>query len=123
MTNDGLNICVADIRNKIYEAGLLRTDERMILIAGNCVLLEHFTGKKYSYRMVDLHVMKAKHLFSRKKPLTENGYQRAVETMLVQASPEGRLAIGDSRIRAKELLNHIFCSILPDFLNRRLFQY
>lgn len=114
MTNDGLNICVADIRNKIYEAGLLRTDERMILIAGNCVLLEHFTGKKYSYRMVGLHVMKAKHLFSRKKPLTENGYQRAVETMLVQASLEGRLTIGDSRIRARELLNHIFCSILPE---------
>lgn len=58
--------------------------------------------------------MKAKHLFSRKKPLTESGYQRAAETMLVQASPEGRLAIGDSRIRARELLNHIFSSILPE---------
>lgn len=45
MTNDGLNLCVADIWNKIYEAGLLRTDEKMVLIAGSCVLLEHFTGK------------------------------------------------------------------------------
>ncbi|MCI8577743.1 MAG: ATP-dependent DNA helicase [Lachnospiraceae bacterium] len=113
MTNDGLNICVADIRNKIYEAGLLRADERMILIAGSCVLLEHFTGKKYSYRMVDLCQMKAKLLFSRKKPLIESGYQRAAETMLAQASPDGRCELGDRRTRARELLNHIFCDILP----------
>lgn len=113
MMSDGSNICMADIWNKIYEAGLLRSDERMVLIAGSCVLLEHFTGKKYSYRMVNLCEIKAKHLFSKKKPLTESGYRRAAETMLAQASPEGRREIGDSHTRAGNLLNHIFCNILP----------
>ena len=46
--------CTADIQNKIYEAGLFRPEEKVELATKGCVLLEHFTGKTYSYRMVDL---------------------------------------------------------------------
>lgn len=115
IVKDGLHICVADIRNKIFEAGLLKPDERIVLVAGSCVLLEHFTGKKYSYRMVDLCTMNPKHLFTRRKPLTESGHQRAAETMLAQASIQGRnMELKDSSTRARELLTHIFCDILPE---------
>ena len=44
-------VCTADIRNRIHEAGIFQSDERIVLTTKNCVLLEHFTGKTYSYRM------------------------------------------------------------------------
>ena len=83
-------VCTADIRNRIHEAGIFRTDERIVLTTKSCVLLEHFTGKAYSYRMVDLHTLKAKRLFSRSTPLNEAGYRRAIEKMAVQS--EGGIA-------------------------------
>lgn len=72
-------VCMADIQNKIYEAGLFRPEEKVVLATKGCVLLEYFTGKTYSYRMVNLSTLKAKRLFSRQKPLTQEGYQRAIE--------------------------------------------
>ena len=77
--------CTADLQNKIYEAGLFRPEEKVVLATKGCVLLEHFTGKTYSYRMVDLTTLKAKRLFSRQKPLTQEGYERAIEKMLALA--------------------------------------
>ena len=120
------NICMADIKNKIYEAGLFRPDERVVLTTENCVLLEHFTGKTYSYRMVDLATLKAKHLFSRQKPLTEGSYQKAIEKMLAQAvlisdyeeqtfptKQSNTIKQTGSGNRAAALLTTIFTDILP----------
>ncbi len=107
-------VCTADIRNRIHEAGIFRTDERIVLTTKSCVLLEHFTGKAYSYRMVDLHTLKAKRLFSRPTPLNEVGYRRAIEKMAVQS--EGGIAfMQDGNSRASELLAHIFYDILPEY--------
>lgn len=103
--------CTADIQNKIYEAGLFRPEEKVVLATKGCVLLEHFTGKTYSYRMVDLTTLKAKRLFSRQKPLTQEGYERAIEKMLA-LGPETPVQ-EDRRGRAGTLLNDIFTDILP----------
>ena len=77
-------VCTADIRNRIHEAGIFRSDERIVLTTKSNVLLEHFTGKAYSYRMVDLHTLKVKRLFSRPTPLNESGFRRAIEKMAAQ---------------------------------------
>ncbi len=103
--------CTADLQNKIYEAGLFRPEEKVVLATKGCVLLEHFTGKTYSYRMVDLTTLKAKRLFSRQKPLTQEGYERAIEKMLALA-PETPVQ-EDKRERAETLLAHVFTDILP----------
>ena len=107
-------VCMADIQNKIYEAGLFRPEEKVVLATKGCVLLEHFTGKTYSYRMVDLTTLKAKRLFSRQKPLTQEGYQRAIEKMLVQAPEQSAPMQDDGRERSKELLSYLFTNILPN---------
>lgn len=109
-------ICMADIQNKIYEAGLFRSEEKVVLATKRCVLLEYFTGKTYSYRMVDLNTLKAKRLFSRQKPLTQEGYRRAIEKMLAQApTGETEPAISvDGHKRARELLTELFVRILPE---------
>lgn len=107
-------ICMADIKNKIYEAGLFRPDETIVLTAESCVLLEYYTGKSYSYRMIDLSTLKAKRLFARQRPLNQDGYQKAMEKMLAQVIGETadflRPAPHD---RAKSLLTSIFTDILP----------
>jgi len=106
-------VYMADIQNKIYEAGLLRPEERIVLSTENCVLLEYYTGKTYSYRMVELSTLKAKRIFSRQKPLTESCYQRAIDKMLFQTDAVPDNDKPDSNIRAKHLLQHIFENILP----------
>ncbi len=107
-------VCTADIRNRIHEAGIFRPDERIVLTTKSCVLLEHFTGKAYSYRMVDLQTLKAKRLFSRPTQLNEAGYRRAIEKMAAQS--EGRMPfMQDAGSRAGELLTHIFYDILPEY--------
>jgi ATP-dependent DNA helicase DinG len=106
---------MADIQNMIYEAGLLRPDERIVLSSGNCVLLEYYTGKTYSYRMVELTTLKVKRLFSIQKPLNASGYQKAIDKMLSQAERVQENSIQtDLDIRAKNLLHHIFVNILPE---------
>ncbi len=106
-------VCTADIRNKIHEAGLLRPDDRIVLTTQSGVLLEHFTGTAYSYRMVDLTTLKTKRLFSRPTQLSEAGYRRAIEKMTAQ-SGGGRFA-QDIQARASGLLAHIFHDILPEY--------
>lgn len=109
-------VCMADIQNKIYEAGLFRPEEKVVIAIKGCVLLEYFTGKTYNYRMVDLNTLKAKHLFSRQKPLTHEGYQRAIEKILAR-SPEteiGLEVLDDRYKRAKKLLTEMFVRILPE---------
>ena len=107
-------VCRADIRNKMHEAGIFRQDEKIVLTTKGCVLLEHFTGKAYSYRMVDLHTLKAKRLFSRPTPLNEAGYRRAIEKMAAQ-SESGMPFVQDVSSRASGLLAHIFYDILPEY--------
>lgn len=108
-------IYIADIQNKIYEAGIIRQEERIVLTDENCVLLEYYTGKTYSYRMVELSTLKAKRLFSKSAPLNESGYQKAIEKMRSQAEsePENTFSVRPSE-RARNLLEHIFTSILPE---------
>ncbi|XBX03628.1 hypothetical protein QMP26_24160 [Enterocloster clostridioformis] len=40
--------CTADIQNKIYEAGLFRPEEKVVLATKGCVLLEPFHALKKS---------------------------------------------------------------------------
>ncbi len=103
----------ADIQNRIYEAGLFRTGERVILIAKNCVLLEQFTGKSYNYRMIDLGGMKTKHLFSKVKPIAEYDYDRIIKKMLSLVSNDGDFIPAKRSDRAVQLLTHIFTDIFP----------
>lgn len=107
------NICMADIKNKIYEAGLLRAGEKIVLTASACVLLEYYTGKTYSYRMVDLQTLKAKHLFSRQNPITDGNYKKAIEKMLAVAVHTADIAEIHANERAARLLTYIFTDILP----------
>ncbi|WP_312432331.1 ATP-dependent DNA helicase [Lacrimispora sp.] len=108
-------VYMADIQNKLHEAGLFRPEERIVLSVENCVLLEYYTGKNYSYRMVELSTLKAKRIFSTQKPLAESGYQRALDKMISQTVDVPNPDRPDFNVRAKNLLQHIFENILPRY--------
>ncbi len=106
--------CMSEILNKIQEMGLFRTGEKIVLVTKNYILLEHFTGKAYNYRGIEIHNFKTKQLFSRMTPLKEAGYQRAIKKMTAWATGiKGNML--DSYIQASELLAHIFYDILPQY--------
>ena len=109
-------VCMADIQNRIYEAGLLRPEERIVLLDGSCALLEYYTGKTYTYRIVELESLQAKRLFTKQKPLNESDCQRAKEKMLSQIQsepPQKSVFAASPKERAHNLLSHIFRNILP----------
>lgn len=110
---DDFETCMADVKNRIYEAGLFRQGENVVLTTRSCVLLEYFTGKAYRYRMVDLNTLKAKKLFTRATPLPESGYQRAMEKMQGAEEALPILPPQDRHTRACNFLAHIFYDILP----------
>lgn len=107
------SVCMADIKNKIYEAGLFRDGEKIVLTTESCVLLEYYTGKTYSYRMIDITSLKAKRLFSRQNPLNETGYQRAIEKMMGAGTLPAPIVQPTDKERAMELLSYIFSNIFP----------
>ena len=109
--SDGWSAFTEEIRNKMNKEGIFRPDERIVLTTKSCVLLEHFTGKAYSYRMVDLHTLKAKRLFSRTTPLPEAGYRSAIEKTVAH-SGNGASSLHEIHVKASELLTHIFYDIL-----------
>ena len=102
-----------DELNKLYKTELFRPEEKVVLTTRSCVLLEHFTGRVYHYHMVDFHTLKTTKLFSRKNPLTETGYQKAIEKMLAQVSADEESEWQNQHTRASEWLVHIFYDILP----------
>lgn len=106
-------VCMADVQTKIYEAGLFRQSERAVIAANGCVLLEYFTGKMYSYRMVDLNTLKAERLFCRQKPLTREEYWREMDKRETKAPEPGAQEESNVQKRSSELLTFIFKGILP----------
>ncbi|MGL5434599.1 MAG: ATP-dependent DNA helicase [Lachnospiraceae bacterium] len=105
----------ADIQNRLYEAGLFRAGERIVLVVDNYALLEYFTGKMFSYRMVELDSLTAKHLFSRIKPVSAGDYQRVLAKMNGYMKPVSvQSGWKDSNHeRAMKFLVHIFMDVLP----------
>ena len=106
-------VSMTDIKDIIYEAGLFRPNEKIAVTMRNCVLLEYFTGKVYSYRLVDLKTLQSKKMFSRAAPLTETDYQKTLEKMLLQVS--GNREHEKKENWTGEVLVHIFYDVLPRY--------
>lgn len=110
------NDVLADIKNRMYEAGLYRENERIIFMERNCVILENFTGKRYSYRAVSMYDMRYKHLFACQNPIDESKYDQIKEKLYeLEIGIVSDYVIEDIKKRADNLLVHIFRDILPGY--------
>jgi ATP-dependent DNA helicase DinG len=109
------NFIVADIGNRLYEAGILRENERVIMLAESCALLEQTKDNHISYRAANFQTMQTKYLFARKTALPAKQYAQTVEKirqLAINIQPED-IQIRNVHERAKDLLSFIFTDILP----------
>ncbi len=106
---------IADIMNTLFETGVLKENERIVGVIDNCLLLERFTGKSFSYRVCDFNSLQMKHLFSRQKPLSADCYDSLSEKISdLGYSKEKPIHFEKSNEeRASTLLSYIFTDILP----------
>ena len=106
---------LADIMNTLFETGVLKENERIVGIIDNCLLLERFTGKSYSYRICDFNSLQMKYLFSRQKQLSQDGYDTISEKIddLGYSKEKPTNFTKTNEERASALLSSIFTDILP----------
>jgi len=110
-----INFLTADIQNKLYEAGLLKGSETILMITDNCALTQYATPKGYGYRVYNIHDLKSSFLFSRQTLLPKDKYSQTAEKILQSAVnylPEGATPKTRNE-RAINLLSYIFTDILP----------
>ncbi len=111
-----IDYCVCDIRNRIFEKGLLKENESVKYIIENCVLLERFTGRNYTYRAMNIYSFQSEYLFCRKISLSENDLIVLADTVrLLEINTCGPVFKLTKEERAKLLISKIFTDILPKY--------
>lgn len=110
-----IDIFVSDIRNEIHENNLFKENEDVLFVNGNYAVLERFTGKSYSYRLVNIFDMKSKYLCSRKTKVIKEAYNILVRKALqFNSGNAGNCNFGNTKHeRVEKLLSRIFLLILP----------
>lgn len=111
-------ICPADIRNRLYEAGIFKGQEEVVMIVGKCAVLERIGGSGYLYRAVNIDDFRSIHLYSRKTPIQRVMYYKMAERVagLEINSLDGEYwSMEGKHRRARQLLSDIFEDILPRY--------
>jgi len=122
-----IDYCVEKMKTILINEKYIDRNEKIVFRVKNCVLIEKFTGKNYSYRAVNFTTGEKKHLYSSKKLIDDvkskeisnkimqlniNKYeQNELEKLHSQLSDESI----NKEIKANMLLNHIFTKTLPEY--------
>lgn len=107
--------CPADVKNRLYEAGIFKEKEDAVLLVGDCVLLEREKGERISYRVININNLSTKHLFTRKQPVDRKQYEEIadrIKEMEISRMENVREELSGSQ-RAEKLLAFLFDTILP----------
>ena len=115
---DKIMIYPADIRNHLYEAGILRENEDVVMVAGQCALLENAGEIRTTYRAINLFDYRTRYLCARKTPFPQERYKivakRLSELEINELDENMELELDENK-RAQHLLSYIFDVILPQY--------
>lgn len=115
---DKIMIYPADIRNHLYEAGILRENEDVVMVAGQCALLENAGEIRTTYRAINLFDYRTRYLCARKTPFPQESYKivakRLSELEINELDENMELELDENK-RAQHLLSYIFDVILPQY--------
>ena len=106
---------LSDVRNYLHEAGVLNENEDIVLVAGQCALLEKQSVDRVAYRAVNLFDLRSRYLYTRKNGFEAKDYPKIIgrmECLEINDRAEERICASNEE-RASKLLSHIFDSILP----------
>ena len=108
----------ADVRNHLYEVGILRENEDVVMVVGQCALLEKAGEIRTTYRAVNILDYRTRYLCARKAPFPQESYKivakRLAELEINSLDDEIELEL-DENERARYLLSYIFDVILPQY--------
>ena len=115
-----IDFAIADIRNDLYERGILPPGADVVLVAGSCALVEKISGARYAYRAINIETLEKTPLTYRTKRIQPSQFHEIVEKLRLLPISYGE-APATARERARALLTRIFIEILPQhgFLFRR----
>lgn len=108
----------ADVRNYLYEAGILRENEDVVMVVGQCALLEKPGETRTIYRAVNILDYRTRYLCARKTPFPQESYKTVAKRLsgldINELAEEIELELDENK-RALHLLSYIFDAILPQY--------
>ena len=72
----------ADVRNHLYEVGILRENEDVVMVVGQCALLEKAGEIRTTYRAVNILDYRTRYLCARKAPFPQESYKIVAKRLI-----------------------------------------
>lgn len=107
-----IEICPADVRNRLYEAGKLGQSEKIVMLVGGWTLIEKRENSKIIYRAVNVYSLEDIPLYKRKSRIESSEYRKAA-IKLYKLGKRTDFPEMAKEQRAAALLTYIYESILP----------
>lgn len=107
-----IEVCPADIRNRLYEAGKLEQKENIVMLVHGWVLLENRVENIVVYKAVNIFTLEDVTMFRRKRKIDITEY-RKVALQLCKLGKRPAFQELNREQRAVSLLTYIFDYILP----------
>jgi len=98
------------ILNKIIREKWVKEDSTAVFVIKDCILIQNFTGKNYTYRVVNYVTGQQKYLFYRRHKLGEDDSKQVMET--IKALPFYNMKQAANGI---EMIDCIFREIFPKY--------
>lgn len=66
------NIYIEPVLQKLKDKDLVILDSKIVLFTKDCIVIEHYTGKTYTYRVINYLTGDSKYLFHKRIPVTDD---------------------------------------------------
>ncbi|WP_202708647.1 ATP-dependent DNA helicase [Sporosalibacterium faouarense] len=110
MDNIHENLNTKEILNKVIGEKWIAENSKGVFIIKDCILVQNFTGKNYTYRVVNYVTGDQKYLFYRRHELTEQDYEGVINKIKVLSFYDMKRAADGS-----EMIDVIFKDIFPKY--------
>lgn len=107
-----IEVCPADVRNRLYEAGKLGRSENIVMLVDGWSLVEKKENNKIAYRAVNIYSLEDIPLYKRKSRIEPSEYRKAA-IQLYKLGKRADFPEMAKEQRAVSLLTYIYDSILP----------
>lgn len=107
-----IEVCPADVRNRLYEAGKLGQKENIVMLVDGWALLENKVENIVVYRAVNIYSLEDVKLYRRKNRMEITEYRKAAMRLCQLDKRPGFREMSVEQ-RAASLLTYIFDYILP----------
>lgn len=107
-----IEVCPADVRNRLYEAGKLGRSENIVMLVDGWAFIEKKENNKIAYRAVNIYSLEDIPLYKRKSRIEPSEYRKTA-IQLYKLGKRTDFPEMAKEQRAAALLTSIYESILP----------